>query len=154
MIGFLTILHILITVTLCALVLVQDSKGGGALGIGGSGSNSLLGATGAQTLAAKLTKYTAILFAVSCVALTYFLAHENKSVVDQMGTATLTAPPAGQDKAATPTVPGTETNAPAAAAATGGATTTEATPAEKNSTTDKAPEAAKTTSQPATNDKK
>lgn len=153
MIGFLTIVHILITVALCALVLVQDSKGGGALGIGGSGSNSLLGATGAQTLAAKLTKYTAILFAVSCVSLTYFLAHDNKSVVDQMGTATLTAPPAGQDKPAVPAVPGTETNAPAAAATAGGTPAAQPATAEK-ATTDKAPEAAKTTSQPAANDKK
>lgn len=145
MIGFLTIVHILITVALCALVLVQDSKGGGALGIGGSGSNSLLGATGAQTLAAKLTKYTAILFAVSCVALTYFLAHDNKSVVDQLGTATLTAPPA--------TTPGTET-VPAAAAAQQAApapTTEKASEAPQTETKEKAPT---TSGQPAANDKK
>ncbi|MCK6599250.1 MAG: preprotein translocase subunit SecG [Bdellovibrionaceae bacterium] len=92
MIGFLTVIHILIAVSLCALVLIQDSKGGGALGMGGGGSNSILGATGAQTLAARLTKIVAILFAVSCVALTYFLAHENRSVVDQLGAQTLTAP--------------------------------------------------------------
>lgn len=134
MIGFLTIVHILITVALCALVLVQDSKGGGALGIGGSGSNSLLGATGAQTLAAKLTKYTAILFAVSCVALTYFLAHDNKSVVDQLGTATLTAPTTGTQEAA-----------PAAAASQ------QATEAPQTETKEKAPT---TSGQPEANDKK
>ena len=105
MIGFLTVIHILIAVSLCALVLIQDSKGGGALGMGGGGSNSILGATGAQTLAARLTKIVAILFAVSCVALTYFLAHENKSVVDQLGAQTLTAPTT-ETKATTDTAAG------------------------------------------------
>lgn len=92
MVDFLSVLHIIVTVALCGLVLMQDSKGGGALGIGGSGSNSLLGATGAQTLAANLTKWIAILFAGSCIALTYFLAHENKSVVDQVHSTTTTSP--------------------------------------------------------------
>lgn len=145
MIGFLTVVHILIAVALCALVLVQDSKGGGALGIGGSGSNSLLGATGAQTLAAKLTKYMAILFAVSCVALTYFLAHDNKSVVDQLGTAVITAPPSEAKDTAAPAVPGTETapNAAPNPATTG----TDQSKAE----TEKSPT---TSGQPASNDKK
>lgn len=92
MVDFLSVLHIIITIALCGLVLMQDSKGGGALGIGGSGSNSLLGATGAQTLAANLTKWVAILFAGSCIALTYFLAHDHKSVVDQMHSTTTTSP--------------------------------------------------------------
>ena len=89
MIAFLTLIHILVAIGLCALVLVQDSKESGALGIGGGGgSNSLLGASGAQGLAAKLTRYTAILFAASCIGLTYLLSHENKSVVDQMAAPT------------------------------------------------------------------
>tara|TARA_B110001454_G_scaffold171291_1_gene162051 strand:+ start:81488 stop:81910 length:423 start_codon:yes stop_codon:yes gene_type:complete len=92
MVDFLSVLHIIVTIALCGLVLMQDSKGGGALGIGGSGSNSLLGATGAQTLAATLTKWVAILFAASCIALTYFLAHDNKSVVDQLHSTTTTSP--------------------------------------------------------------
>jgi preprotein translocase subunit SecG len=92
MVDFLSVLHIIVTIALCGLVLMQDSKGGGALGIGGSGSNSLLGATGAQTLAATLTKWVAILFAGSCIALTYFLAHDNKSVVDQLHSTTTTSP--------------------------------------------------------------
>ncbi len=94
MIEFLSVFHILITIALCGLVLIQDSKGGGALGIGGSGSNSLLGATGAQSLAANMTKWVAFLFAASCISLTYFLAHQNKSVVDQLGAAAISAPAA------------------------------------------------------------
>lgn len=106
MIEFLSVFHIIITIALCGLVLIQDSKGGGALGIGGSGSNSLLGATGAQSLAANMTKWVAILFAGSCIALTYFLAHQNKSVVDQLNTATI-APTESPIPAASPTTPTT-----------------------------------------------
>lgn len=110
MIEFLSVFHIIITIALCGLVLVQDSKGGGALGIGGSGSNSLLGATGAQSLAANMTKWVAFLFAASCIALTYVLAHQNKSVVEQLGVA---APAATSEStpipAASPTTPTADT---------------------------------------------
>ena len=123
MIEFLSVLHIVVTVALCGLVLIQDSKGGGALGIGGSGSNSLLGATGAQTLAATMTKWVAILFATSCIALTYFLAHQNKSVVDQLGTSVLT-PATTTPAAATQPAEGTAAPTPAA-------TETPATPEKK-----------------------
>lgn len=150
MIGFLTVVHILIAVALCALVLVQDSKGGGALGIGGSGSNSLLGATGAQSLASKLTRYVAILFAVSCVGLTYFLAHENKSVVDQLGGSALLTPTTTEK--AVPAVPATSAGtttetAPTTAAPQQQAPATDAAAAK----TEKAPT---TSGQPAANDKK
>lgn len=143
MIGFLTVVHILIAISLCALVLVQDSKGGGALGIGGSGSNSLLGATGAQSLASKLTRYMAIFFAISCVALTYFLAHQNKSVVDQLGTPALTAP----------ANPAATQSAPPVVPAESGA------PGVPSSNTDTVPKTASpatptTSGQPETNDKK
>lgn len=133
MVEFLSVLHIIITVALCGLVLVQDSKGGGALGIGGSGSNSLLGATGAQTLAATMTKWVAILFAASCVALTYFLAHQTKSVVDQVPAATLTPAPTEPTTPAVP-APGAPANDPAKATDAKAASSTqapEAKPTEK-----------------------
>jgi|JI10StandDraft_1071094.scaffolds.fasta_scaffold353711_2 preprotein translocase subunit SecG len=144
MVDFLSVLHIIVTIALCGLVLMQDSKGGGALGIGGSGSNSLLGATGAQTLAATLTKWVAILFAGSCIALTYFLAHDNKSVVDQMHSTTTTSPipenspttPVQKDakpgSVTTDPVKATDpTAAPATAPAATTAPATPAAPAEK-----------------------
>lgn len=93
--NLVTALHILVALSLIGLVLIQDSKGGGALGIGGGGSNSLLGATGAQTLAAKMTRVTAIFFAVTCLILTYMSSQRHKSVLDNVGVvSTPTAPPA------------------------------------------------------------
>ena len=71
----LTIVHVLVAVILVVLVLVQDPKGG-ALGgaFGGSGSNSVLGPMGATTLAQKLTRWVAVVFAGTCLGLTIMIA--------------------------------------------------------------------------------
>ena len=85
MTNFIGILHILAALVLIILVLIQDSKSDGALGIGGSsGSNSLLGATGAQSLAGKMTVWAAILFAITCLTLSVLTSSHTKSVVDSM----------------------------------------------------------------------
>lgn len=100
---FVAVLHVLVAFTLIGLVLIQDSKGGGALGIGGGGgSNSLLGATGAQTLAARLTRYAAIIFAVTCLSLTYFSGLRAKSVIDTAPAAAAMPAPAAPAEATTP----------------------------------------------------
>lgn len=95
MMTFIAILHILVAVLLIGLVLIQDSKGGGALGMGG-GSNSVLGAAGAESLWAKLTRIIAAIFATTCIALTYMTASQTKSVIDSAPVAPTApaAPPA------------------------------------------------------------
>lgn len=85
MTTFIGILHIIVALVLIILVLIQDSKSDGALGMGGSsGSNSLLGATGAQTLAGKMTVWSAVIFAVTCLTLSVLTASNTKSVVDSL----------------------------------------------------------------------
>ncbi len=107
------IVHIIACLSLISLVLIQDSKGGGALGMGGGGANSLLGATGAQTLAAKMTRVVAILFAATCLYLTWSVTQGNsKSVIDGQ---LLPTPPAATTPAATAET--TPANAPATAPA-------------------------------------
>lgn len=113
-----TVIHLIAAIALITLVLIQDSKGGGALGIGGGGANSLLGATGAQTLAAKLTRFVAIVFAVTCLSLTYFITKKNASVID--------------GKVLPVSSPAAETMTPPSAETTAGAT---ATPETANSNT-------------------
>lgn len=110
-----TVLHILACVALISLVLIQDSKGGAALGIGGGGANSLLGATGAQTLAAKLTRFVAILFAITCLYLTYNISHKNASVIDGHAVPATIPPTSPAPPAAPGGAPGTpESSAPTA----------------------------------------
>ncbi|WP_374078503.1 preprotein translocase subunit SecG [Bdellovibrio bacteriovorus] len=130
MTTFIGILHIIVALVLIVLVLIQDSKSDGALGMGGSsGSNSLLGATGAQSLAGKMTVWAAIIFAVSCLTLSVMTSSKTKSVVDTLPlpTAPATAPattPAADATAAAATAAPTEAATPAASPA---ATATPAT---------------------------
>lgn len=116
MMNFISALHILVALALIGLVLLQDSKGGGALGIGGGGSNSLLGATGAQTLAAKLTRIVAIIFALTCIGLTVLTVRQTRSVIDNtvLPPAPATAPAEAQAPAeSAPTAPAQQTQPPA-----------------------------------------
>lgn len=101
---FIGIIHIVVALTLIILVLIQDSKSNGALGMGGGSSNSLLGATGAQSLASKMTVWAAIIFAVTCLTLSVLTSSKTKSVIDTLPAATATAP-AATTPAATPAGP-------------------------------------------------
>jgi len=107
---FIAILHVVTALVLISLVLIQDSKGDGALGMGGGGggSNSVFGATGASTLAAKMTRIAAIIFALTSIGLSVLSSQQSKSVLDQMPAAT-SAPapvvPASAPEAQIPTGP-------------------------------------------------
>ena len=84
MVSILAFAHIALSLFLVVLVLIQDPKGGGAGGLfgGGGGSNSLFGATGAPTFLAKVTRWVAVVFAASCIAMTIFIKPQSSSVLD------------------------------------------------------------------------
>ena len=94
MITFLAVVHIIACLALVGLVLLQDSKGGGVF-TSQSTSNSVLGASGATSLAQTMTKVMAGVFAVTCIGLSILSAQSSKSVVDSMT-------PAAAASAATP----------------------------------------------------
>lgn len=99
MLTLLAVIHILIGLGLVMFVLLQDPKGG-AMGVfsGGSSANSFFGASGASNFLTTTTKWLAVLFAASCLTLTYFTAKRGGSVMD-----TYVAPPAAPGApAATP----------------------------------------------------
>lgn len=105
MITFLAVVHILIAIGLVAFVLLQDPKGG-ALGVfsGGSSANSFFGSSGASNFLTTVTRWLAILFAASCLTLTYVTSHKGGSVMDQY-----TPPPAAPEAAApAPAAPATD----------------------------------------------
>ncbi|WP_413569692.1 preprotein translocase subunit SecG [Bdellovibrio sp. HCB117] len=131
MTTFIGILHIIVALVLIVLVLIQDSKSDGALGMGGaSGSNSLLGATGAQSLAGKMTVWAAILFAVSCLTLSILTSSKTKSVVDSLPLPTApAAAPATTEANGAAAVPA-ETPAATATPAASPAATPAASPAQ------------------------
>lgn len=120
MMTFLAVIHIIACLGLVGLVLIQDSKGGGVFTSQAS-SNSVLGATGATSLAQTLTKIVAVIFALTCITLSIMSARSEKSVVDSgVLPASLAAPMMPPVGATEPqNVPPSATNpaAPAAPAA-------------------------------------
>lgn len=108
MISILAVIHLALCFLIIVLVLIQDPKGGGVGGMfgGGGGANSLFGASGATPFLAKLTRYVAVVFAASCIAMTIFIKPGSDSVLDNV------AIPKAETKTETPAAGATE--APAA----------------------------------------
>ncbi len=104
MMTVIAVVHVIFCLLLIALVLLQDPKssGGGAM-FGGGGSNSVLGATGAETFLTKLTRYSAVVFGITCLVLTILSRPNSGSVIDSVVPANqppplapAQPPPAGQ----------------------------------------------------------
>ncbi len=93
MMTVIAIIHVVVCLLLIALVLLQDPKNSGAGGVfGGGGTSSLLGATGAVTFLTRLTRYSAIVFGVTCLVLTLLSRPDSGSVIDTVPAGTTTAP--------------------------------------------------------------
>jgi preprotein translocase subunit SecG len=138
--AFWSIAHIVIALVLIVLVLIQDSKSGAVSGtFGGGNANSLLGATGATTLASKATRWTVILFALTCLLLTRLSSQRAQSALD----AAVAAP--SEQKTSAPVETGTPSDATAPGSAAGSAATAPATGAAPA-----APEGASAPAAPAT----
>lgn len=129
MFTFVATLHIIVAIGLIFMVLIQDSKGATGGMFGGGGSQSILGATGAATLFVKITRALAVVFALTCIALTVFVARRSTSVLEGQtppgsntpvsGAATTATPPVdAAPLATTMPVPGSDAK-PAAGAAPG-----------------------------------
>lgn len=104
-------IHLLVCICLIGLVLLQRSEGG-ALGIGGGGSGSLMSGRGASDALAKLTSIAGGLFLVVSLALTWLSgagASNDRSVFDTIAPAPITAP-----ATTAPTAPAAPAEEPAA----------------------------------------
>jgi preprotein translocase subunit SecG len=82
MIIFLVTLHVLISLFLCLVVLVQQGKGADLAGaFGGGGSQTAFGARGATTLLHKLTTGFFIAFVITSMTLAVLEARPGGSVM-------------------------------------------------------------------------
>lgn len=106
---FVAIVHIITAVLLVVLVVIQDTKSGtlGSTFGGGGGSSSLLGATGAVTLANKATRWAALVFAITSISLSIY-SSRSKSVIDNV-----VLPPTSTSSPATIPVSAETSTAPA-----------------------------------------
>ena len=91
MIALLVALHVIISIFLILVVLVQQGKGADLAGaFGGGGSQTAFGARGATTLLHKLTTAFFVLFVLTSMALAILQARPRASVMS--GTAAPAAP--------------------------------------------------------------
>ena len=114
------ITHLLVSICLIGLVLLQRSEGG-ALGMGGGGTGSLMSGRGAADALAKMTSVAGGFFLVTSLGLTVLSgagANSDRSVFDlvpQSSAPSTVSPPAVTPEPA-PTAPDpTESSAPQAA---------------------------------------
>jgi preprotein translocase subunit SecG len=89
----LVILHIVVSVALIAIVLLQSGKGAemGA-SFGASGSQSVFGAGGGSTFMSKLTTGAAVIFMLTSLTLAYRSGHSGMSSIMAGKTVPKTAP--------------------------------------------------------------
>jgi preprotein translocase subunit SecG len=97
MLEILSIVHVVIAVLLIIFVLLQDAKGG-AMGVfGGGGSQSMFGSSGGADFLVKVTRIIAIIFGLTCLALTYKTNQKSESRTDRfVAPAVSTAVPGSQ----------------------------------------------------------
>ena len=82
MVSFLVVVHVLISIFLILVVLVQQGKGADLAGaFGGGGSQTAFGARGATTLLHKLTTGFFVAFVVTSMALAVLQARPRGSVM-------------------------------------------------------------------------
>lgn len=96
----LLVVHVIITISLVILVLLQRSEGGG-LGIGGGSMGGLVSHRSAADLLTKVTTYLAIGFFASCLILGILANHK----VKESSSIILDKPLSTPGKPVTPLVP-------------------------------------------------
>ena len=109
-------LHVLVSIALIAIVLLQGGKGAEmGVSLGGGSSQTVFGATGGQSFMSKLTAGAAIIFMLTSLTLAYFYGQPGSSSVMPATVAPQTAP-APESPVQTPAAPvqqPTESAAPA-----------------------------------------
>src|ERR1700743_229931 len=78
MIIFLTIIHVIVSLFLIAVILLQQGKSADLAGaFGGQGSQTAFGPRGAANLLTKMTTWAAIIFMITSISLTVVLSRSN-----------------------------------------------------------------------------
>lgn len=79
------VIHIIVSIFLIAVILLQAGRGGGlADSFGGSQMQNLFGTKSASVLT-KLTTVCATVFIITCISLAVISSHRSKSIMDKMG---------------------------------------------------------------------
>lgn len=122
--GVVLIVHVIVSLILVAIILVQGGRGGMAEALGGSGAQSLFGG-GANVVMTKITAIGAGVFLATCLILARLSTDRGRSIIEGLPTAL--------PEAALPGIVPTER--PSSASEEPAVTQTEPPPAETTPTT-------------------
>jgi preprotein translocase subunit SecG len=93
MFQIILIIHVLIAISLVALVLVQQGKGASmGAGFGGGASGTVFGSQGSVGFLTKLTTALAISFFVTSLGLTYYASYLSKQAANKDALSSMSAP--------------------------------------------------------------
>ena len=115
MLILVTILHIVVSIGLILVVLVQTGKGAEMGAVFGGSSSTIFGSSGAGNFLTRLTTGMAIVFMLTSLTLGYFSGQApSSSVIDRLGAeaqpAGRQAPSPGRTKAEGPATPTQQPN--------------------------------------------
>ena len=92
LVGLLVTLHIIVSLFIVGVVLLQQGKSADLAGaFGGQGSQTAFGPRGAANLLTKLTTYSAIIFMLTSIGLTILLSRSSSDHSVLSGTKTAPA---------------------------------------------------------------
>ncbi len=95
---FLVVIHVVVSIALIMIVLLQTGKGADmGAAFGGGASQTLFGTTGASTFLGKLTTIAAIVFMLTSLTLAYMAGHRNAQSVVEKAPVTSTQTESGKN---------------------------------------------------------
>ena len=118
MIIVITIIHVIVSIGLILVVLLQQGKGAEVGAVFGGSSSTIFGSSGAGNFLTKMTTGMAIVFMMTSLTLGYFAGHRpSATIFDNRtpaapSTKTENAPSNAQRPAAPASPPGTEPQKP------------------------------------------
>ena len=105
--GLLVALHVLVSVILILVVLLQTGKGADLAGaFGGGGSQTAFGSRGAATVLSKMTTAAAVIFMLTSFTLAMLSSRGSASVLDSGDVPAATSTPPATPAAPAPAEPG------------------------------------------------
>ena len=96
------IIHVIVSLALICIVLLQHGKGAGIGAAFGGSSQTVFGTTGAAPFLAKLTAAAAILFMITSLSLTFLSRQKEVSIMQGAGRPAATQPAAPVQSAPQP----------------------------------------------------
>jgi len=102
---FLIIIHVIVSIALIMIILLQTGKGADmGAAFGGGGSQTLFGSSGSSTFLGKLTTVAAVVFMLTSLVLAYMSGHRTPSsiMMNQKAPIEQKAAPTAPEKAPQP----------------------------------------------------